>query len=87
MTVLKLHKRITILELEKMTWSLMYVEYASELTMYLLNTRKQQVVFMKRLVNSSGKHVQMYLCLILTEHTALGLNASHTEIKRNVAAS
>ena len=65
----------------------MDVGYASELTRYLSNKRKQQIVFMKGLVNSSGKHVQIYLHLVLTEPTALGLNTSHTEIKRNVAAS
>ena len=70
-----------------MTWSSMDVGYASEFTMHLLNPRKQQIVFMKRLVNSSRKHVQLYLCLVLTKPPALGLNTSHTEIKRNVAAS
>ena len=29
-------------------------------------------------------HVQMYLCLVLTEPAALGLNASHTEIKKKL---
>ena len=33
------------------------------------------------------KHFQMYLFLVLIEPTALCLNASHTEITRNVAAS
>ena len=86
-TVLKLQERIQHWSSKKMTLSSMNVGYASELTMYLLNPRKQQIVFMKRLVNSSGKHDQIYLCLVLTEPTALGLNTSHTEIKRNAAAS
>ena len=84
-TVLKLPEWITTLELEKDDLE----QYGRRVCvrigdMYLLNKRKQQIVFMKRLVNSSGKHVQIYLCLVLTEPTALGLNTSHTEIKRNV---
>ena len=50
--VLKLQEWITTLELQKVTWSSMDVEYASELTIYLLNPRKQQIAFMKKLVNS-----------------------------------
>ena len=84
--VLKLQERITTLELEKDDLEQYERWYASELTMYLLNPRKQQIVFMKRLVNSAGKHVQIYLCLVLTDPTELGLNTSHTEIKRNAAA-
>ena len=79
-TVLKLQERLTLLELEKDDLERSMDDgYASELTMYLLNPRKQEIVFMKRLVNYSGKHVQIYLCLALTEPTALGLNTSHTE--------
>ena len=44
-TALKLQEQIIRLELEKMTWSSMDVEYASELTMYLLSPRKQQIAF------------------------------------------
>ena len=79
-TVIKLQERITTLELEKddlMT---------SELTMYLSSLRKQWRTFLKRLVNSWGRHLQMYLCLALTKPIALSLNTSDTEIKRNVAA-
>ena len=79
-TVIKLQERITTLELEKddlMT---------SELTMYLSSLRKQWRTFLKRLVNSWGRHLQMYLCLTLTKPIALSLNTSDTEIKRNVAA-
>lgn len=50
--VLKLQEWITTLELQKVTWNSMDVEYASELTIYLLNPRKQQIAFMKKLVNS-----------------------------------
>ena len=69
-----------------MIWSSMAAGNASELTMYLSTLRKQQNEFLKRLVNSWGKYVQMYLCLALTKPIALGLNTSHIEIKRNVAA-
>ena len=55
-TVLK-QERITTLELKKDDLEQYGRRVASELTMYLLNLRKQQIVFMKRLVNSSGKHV------------------------------
>ena len=67
-----------------MTWSSMDVGYTSELT---VNLRRQQIVSMRKLVNSSGKHVQIHLCPVLTEPTALGLNTSYTEGKRNIAGS
>ena len=73
MSVLKLQERITTWSLKKMTLSSMDAGCPSELTVYLLSSRKQQITFMKRLANSSGKHVQIYLCLALTEPTALGL--------------
>ena len=85
--VLKLQERITILELEKDHLEQHGCRVCVRIDDVLLNPRKQYIVFMKRLVNSLGKHVQIYLCLVLTEPTSLSLNTNHTEIKRNVAAS
>ena len=58
-TVLKLQERITTLELEKDDLEQYGRRVCVRIDDVPLNSRKQQIVFMKTLVNSSGRHVQI----------------------------
>ena len=73
-TVVKLQERITTLEQEKDDLE----QYGRRVCVRIDDVPVES--------EETAKHAQMYLCLALTEPIGLGLNTSHIEIKRNVAA-